>query len=217
MEALYTWIRNLAGYFLFVTVLEQLLPGKKYGKYVRLFAGMVLILLVLQPFLDRVWLEEQIARAYESLVFQYEAEDLEKDLLGIETQRLSQMISQYENAVAEDVRQIAEDAGYAVTTCRVQICRDQDAEEFGTVTAVSLGINDERSAVDADEEKAHENEQIPTVIPVVVELGKPAAGEEKRQLLAADHPAAEKLRRRIASYYHLEESYVEIQVSEGKR
>ena len=46
MEGLYEWIRNITYYLIFMTVVTNLLPDKKYEKYFRLFAGMVLILLV---------------------------------------------------------------------------------------------------------------------------------------------------------------------------
>ena len=45
MEGLYEWIRNITYYLIFMTVVTNLLPDKKYEKYFRLFAGMVLILL----------------------------------------------------------------------------------------------------------------------------------------------------------------------------
>ena len=41
MEILYGWVRNITGYFLFLAVLDNLIPEKKYEKYIRLFAGMV--------------------------------------------------------------------------------------------------------------------------------------------------------------------------------
>lgn len=140
VEAVYTWIRSLAGYFLFVTVLEQLLPGKKYGKYVRLFSGMVLILLVVQPLTDRTQMEAQIARDYEALLFQYEAGDLKEEILGVEHERLEQMIRQYEEAVEGDIRLMAEEGGVKVKDCQVSICADQKQEQFGTVTAVKLSV-----------------------------------------------------------------------------
>ena len=33
VAAVYEWIRNLTAFFLFLSVLENLLPGDKYGKY----------------------------------------------------------------------------------------------------------------------------------------------------------------------------------------
>ena len=56
VAAVYEWIRNLTAFFLFLSVLENLLPGDKYGKYIRLFAGMVLVLLAVEPFAESsVW------------------------------------------------------------------------------------------------------------------------------------------------------------------
>ena len=46
MEELFNWIRNITYYLIFITVVGNLLPDKKYEKYIKLFAGMVLILLV---------------------------------------------------------------------------------------------------------------------------------------------------------------------------
>lgn len=43
MKELYQWIQNLTGFFLFLSVAERLLPGKQYGKYLRLFSGMILV------------------------------------------------------------------------------------------------------------------------------------------------------------------------------
>lgn len=140
LEGIYAWTCSIAGYFLFVTVLEQLLPGKKYGKYVRLFSGMVLILLVVQPLTDREAVEAQITRDYETLLFQYEAGDLKEEILGIEHQRLEQIIRQYEEAVEGDIRMMAEDGGVDVRDCQVTICADQEKEAFGTVSSVKLAV-----------------------------------------------------------------------------
>ena len=90
---MYEWVKNITGYFLFLAVIEHLIPGKKYEKYFRLFAGMVAILLVIQPFGKNLGLDERIAHFYENLVLQYQAEDLQEQFLGAEQERLEQMIS----------------------------------------------------------------------------------------------------------------------------
>mgnify|MGYP000863962550 CR=1 FL=1 len=78
MTAVYEWIRNLTAFFLFLSVMENLLPGQKYGKYIRLFAGMVLILLAVEPFTSGFNLDEVLARSYEDLVI-FENGFLQKD------------------------------------------------------------------------------------------------------------------------------------------
>ncbi len=224
MAAVYEWIRNLAGFFLFMAVIDNLLPGKKYRKYVQLFSGMILILLVLQPLTGSLRLEDAIAHAYESLVFQYQAGDLTEDILGIEEQRLEQVIGQYEEAVAMDVRQMAEEEGLFVKNCRVTIDRAEESETFGMVTHMKLEIS--------EEERASGETVIPVepIDPVQIEV-QPEEAAASKESIATEKSQTEHsqvssrdvwqealvhLRRRIGSYYHLEEQYVEIQIAEGQ-
>lgn len=175
MEPLYAWIRNLAGYFVFLAVLEQLMGGSRSGRYVRFFAGIILILVVLQPLTGSLRLEDALVREYEALVFQYEAEDLCQELSGAERRRLGQIVDQYQAAVAETVGELARAEGYEVQGCTVQIGRDSEKENFGEVTDIRLILGKTEDVEDAD---------------------------------------SEKLKRRLAAYYNLEEEHVEIQIVE---
>ena len=137
MTAVYEWIRNLTAFFLFLSVMENLLPGQKYGKYIRLFAGMVLILLAVEPFTSGFNLDEVLARSYEDLVIRGEAGELKEQLGATEQKRLGQILSQYEEAVGRDVREIAQSCGLTVMDCRVRIEGDEDSPEFGTVRKIA--------------------------------------------------------------------------------
>ena len=119
MEGLYEWIRNITYYLIFMTVVANLLPDKKYEKYFRLFAGMVLILLVLKPFTGGLRLDDKLAYYFESISFQKEASELSAQLTNMEGVRLKSMVSQYEEAVENDLRTMAESSGF--------ICRKAEA------------------------------------------------------------------------------------------
>lgn len=263
MDGIYGWIRNLTGFFLFMSVIENLLPNKKYGRYVRLFSGMILILLVLQPLTGSLRLEDKIAHYYESFVFQYQADDLQSEILGIEKQRLAQMIAQYEHAVEQDVGQMAADMGFAVRECSVTINGEEGTEQFGTVTGIKLKISAGQpdsmgEAGPAGEDglvrpgtywQSQDSQPPQPIEPVTIEaIGGSGQGEAAREhqeetgnqgeasgkLLAEalDQPEEAvdvysrnrggmdleigKLRRKISSYYSLEEAYVEIQIVEGQ-
>ena len=137
MTAVYEWIRNLTAFFLFLSVMENLLPGQKYGKYIRLFAGMVLILLAVEPFTSGFNLDEVLARSYEDLVIRGEAGELKEQLGATEQKRLGQILSQYEEAVGRDVRELAQSCGLTVMDCRVRSEGDEDSPEFGTVREIA--------------------------------------------------------------------------------
>lgn len=59
MEGIYRWVSNIVYYLIFVTIITNLLPAGKYEKYLRLFAGCILILLVLQPLTGGLRLDEK--------------------------------------------------------------------------------------------------------------------------------------------------------------
>lgn len=62
MEAITHWAGNIVSYLVFLTVLTGLLPAHKYEKYIRLFAGCILLLIVLKPLTDgRVWKSAELS------------------------------------------------------------------------------------------------------------------------------------------------------------
>lgn len=221
MEGLYGWVRNIAGYFLFLAVLDNLIPGKGYQKYIRLFAGVVVILLVLEPFVGGMRLEERIARFYETRIFQYQAQDLQKEILGMENRRLEGIIKQYETAVAEDIRQMAEDMGFRVYGCQAEI-EKREEERFGEVRAIWMKVGTK------DGELGEEQKRGEGIEPIAVAVETSGEGElweeqdwelsreSRRRQQETENLTVGRLRRRIASYYGLEEAYVEIQVIEGE-
>ena len=73
------WMRQLTVYLLLVSAVLQMLPGTKYGQYVKLFTGFLMILLVLRPVLKigsaDAYLEQKI------MGFVEEQERLEEQIL----------------------------------------------------------------------------------------------------------------------------------------
>ena len=98
---------------------------------------MVLILLAVEPFTSGFNLDEVLARSYEDLVIRGEAGELKEQLGATEQKRLGQILSQYEEAVGRDVREIAQSCGLTVMDCRVRIEGDEDSPEFGTVREIA--------------------------------------------------------------------------------
>ena len=51
MNWLYDWVWNLVIYFILLTALTGVLPRSDYKKYIRLFTGTLLVLVILNPLL----------------------------------------------------------------------------------------------------------------------------------------------------------------------
>lgn len=220
MEGFYDWIRNITYYLIFVTAAVNLLPNKKYEKYFRLFAGMVLILLVLKPFTGGLHLDDKLAGAFESISFQQEAQELRSRLSKMEGKRLESVIGQYEEAVENDLENMVHSSGYVCKKVTAVIDGNEADESFGHVVSIYMEIAGEKAEDVKNGGETVMVQEVEPVEPVQVTLERAGyrkeAGSVKGEGRPEDHSALAGLRRRISEYYNLEEQNIEIQMEDGK-
>ena len=212
VQEFYSWIRNITCYLIFVMAVVNLLPSKKYEQYLKFFFGMVFVLLVIQPFTRGLRVEDRIAYYFQTFSLQNDAEDLKKEILGVEGVRLEQMLNRYEEAVTADVSQMAQTAGFTVRKAAVKLGRIQDSESFGKVISIYLMLTLESG----DAVLVLPVEPVADVSPVVVGDGEEPLQEPAQQTRSQDENVLE-LRKKLLSYYDLEEQYVEIQLQNNQR
>lgn len=219
MEVFYEWIRNITYYLIFMTVVANLLPNKKYEKYFRLFAGMVLILLVLKPFTGGLRLDDKLAYYFESISFKKEASELTSRLSDMEEVRLKSMVNQYEEAVENDVKTMAEASGFVCKTAEAEIDGDDKSETFGRVAAVRLILSTEAlKHIDGSSSvrPVEPVEKIRVELEGGIGEASESAAEASSKNRQEENSALAGLRRRICEYYDLEEQDIEIQLENGE-
>ncbi len=226
MEELFEWIRNITYYLIFITVAMNLLPDKKYEKYLKFFAGMVLILLVLKPITGGLRLDETLAYYFEAISLKKEAGELTGKVSEMEEKRLESMIARYEEAVGVDLKSMAETAGFGCRESAVEIDKNQESSTFGHVIRVSMllipdGAGHEAEGTVAAIEKVEPVKKVQEVDGGKISSSESKNSEEKepedvRKKKQEENSRLSGLRRRIAEYYDLEEQDIEIQLEDGK-
>ena len=61
---IYEWIGNIAFYLVVLVAVMQMIPGNSYKKYIRFFAGMILILMLTGPILKLCGMSEYPSEEY---------------------------------------------------------------------------------------------------------------------------------------------------------
>lgn len=184
MERFSEWIRGLAFYLIFMTMLLNLLPDRKYEKYFRLFTGMLFILLVFRPFTDLTGLEGQIAGAFERITFQNDVRLLKKEIEDADGKRLSRLMDSYREAVETDLRIMAE--GYDVECLSVAAVIDVSGDGAGQGALQSVDMR------------------------VGLKGGATGGGDTQRERRLAANREIVRLKKRIGEYYGLEEGNITI-------
>ena len=181
------WVRGLAFYLILMTVVLNLLPDKTYEKYLRLFTGMVFILLVFRPFADLTGLEARMAGAFERITFQNDAKLLKREIMEAEEVRLKKLTESFQDAVELDLKTMAEGSGLVCKSVEIALNEDGESESFGALLSVKMEV----ALLGGGENLSREE-------------------EENRRMEANREIAG--LRKRIGEYYGLEEAFIEIRL-----
>lgn len=72
LDYIYQWIENIAFYLVILVAVMQMIPQSSYQKYIRFFAGMILILMLAGPILKLFGMTEYQSSEYQNAVREIE-------------------------------------------------------------------------------------------------------------------------------------------------
>lgn len=141
MEAVLDWIKRLLYFSVFLTVFMQLLPGESYKKYVRFFAGILLIILAVNPVLTFLSKENFADGILESIAESEETVDMELDMDELQQAQQNYYRYQAEQAVKEVVKEQAEQMELTVGEC--DVIWSENGEQIASITVKFSGKEEE--------------------------------------------------------------------------
>lgn len=147
MNMIYDWIRSLVSYMILMTVIMNLLPDKKYEKYLHLFTGTVFLLLVFRPITDITGAEERMAGTFERITFQTDAKMLKKEIEDADGKRMDQLVERYRSAIIQEVSAMAEGVQAECEEMIISIETNPKSAEFGTLRNMKLAFRVEGSVM----------------------------------------------------------------------
>lgn len=77
-DYLYEWLKNLAFYMILLTAVIRVLPNNQYQKYIRFFAGLILVVLLMTPVLKLTGMKDSFSKLYKSAAYEQEAKEIEE-------------------------------------------------------------------------------------------------------------------------------------------
>lgn len=75
---LYEWIMNISFYMVMVTAVMHVIPNSGYKRYIRFFTGLVLVVMLSDPFLKLLGTGDLWQNLYDSPVYREQVEKMEQ-------------------------------------------------------------------------------------------------------------------------------------------
>lgn len=192
MEELFAYIKPIIFFLILESVLLSLISDVSFKKMVKLFCGVVLVLLVLRPIAALLGLEGTAGDFLKDEGLRQELEQCEKLIQSQDDYIAQKYGEKYRSIVMENVKEIVEQEGYQLSACEVRMNEENGVE--GMMLEVFEG----------EEE---------TLISVRTEVEISVNTEEKK---TQEEPEIIKIKNTISQIYQLKETDVTIVKAERK-
>ena len=224
-ELLLDWARNILFFTVFLSVISHLLADRSYEKYIRFFAGMVLILITISPLKGGLNFQEQAGILFEEFSDFWEKQQAGEVLADVDKNRMGMFFSEYKKETEKRIGEMAEAEGFVCRGAEVTLQERSESSDYGRVEKIRLhlkkeenvdGEQNERDTGGLDKVKSSEKMEGRTDgesnVSVKVEIPDVKAGlsGKKKEIPETGSLQEQQLKRKVAQYYGLEEACVEI-------
>lgn len=134
MSQIFTWIKTVSTVLIVLSLFKNLLPGKKYERYLNAFLGMLIVYVLFEPFARTGSLQEVIIDGIFML------EDAQQELYSQEEQEAFSYhltASEYERLLRMQIAGEAQAAGLDIADVQLVIGEEQGST-YGTIEQVTL-------------------------------------------------------------------------------
>lgn len=146
-DAIYSWIKCLAIFYILLTMLIHLVPTEKYQRYVRFFMGLLLMVMLITPMLSILEKTRTLPESFSSL---YQKEENQRLTLDMENLQRTLLEKGVEEQLEQNIPEALQKKGIEVVTCKVHIEGEQLKATLWTKEApdaeLERGIKDELAA-----------------------------------------------------------------------
>lgn len=200
MDFLYGWIKSIAIYMILISVVKNLLPKSQFEKYLRLFTGLLVIILVIEPFTQWMNLQDSMDDLFSLDAYKQEMNQLQADFSQLGDKYEERVLGSYERQVKEQIELLLKEEDQRVRKVEFFVCMEEGAEDYGQLTRIDIYLENESENGGVDGEEKNGGYMVEIETP---RIESPFA-EEYHQL------EREKLVEKICAYYQLERDQVKI-------
>lgn len=203
MEQLLLYIKNIGFFLILMSVVCNVLPDNGYKKYCRLFCGMVLVLLVINPFSEFLNYDGDIKDIFINNTYKSQLMEIENQLREQEESIDSMVTAEYEDVLCHRLSGYASEAGLYLVDVSVEFGNLDNGDDI-YISSLTLFVTDDKSVYDE-----YVNESSDNI--VEIEINKIVIEEEK-ETDNYINPRALQLLHSVAEILNLEENRVVIEI-----
>ena len=146
MAALLEYIKNIGYFLILMSLVNNVMPDNSYKKYCRMFCGLILVVLVINPFYEFLNYEGDIEDIFATASYESQVKDLENQIRISESSTKNRVISEYESLIVKELQPIANKEGLYILEARVELIEGEEIQ----LSRLKLCVTDNEDDLKAD-------------------------------------------------------------------
>lgn len=145
IEFINHWVKSVAMIFVLVSIIEIVIPNNNLKRYVNMFIGFLIIIVIITPFVRLIDSSYDIEREiFKNTIDRIEIQKVSNDeiLLTQEKQIKELYISKIKNDVLETIREVTD---YHISNVNISIFEDKNS--FGNVKDIEIVLKDKKGEI----------------------------------------------------------------------
>lgn len=199
LAGVYDWIKNIAFYIILVTTILNVLPEKKYQKYLKLLIGVLMIILIMSPVLQYLKIDKSLDLSFIKESYEQEMKDVEKNTDTYYTSQNSRLKEMYEDEIKSGIESLLQTHSLHLTDLTIQYNDDTESDYFGNIEKINI----QASAKDTDISK------------IDIKIDKISPGRDSKTDSNSQDSALEiQIKNEIENFYNIPIANININIQE---
>ena len=102
MEYFVQWIKNIAIFYIIASLILNIIPGDKYKRYIRLFLGVVMVILLIKPIGRLTGLDGKFDELFWTGSYGAMSADLKAELAFADEERIRLITAEFEKKISDE-------------------------------------------------------------------------------------------------------------------
>ena len=139
MEYISELVKNICVFMILTTVVNNLLQDSVYRKYIRLYVGIVIVILIINPVLSLLSMDTDFDADIEKYIADAQIYEAYDDIENADSGIYSDIICEYRNVLDDSMNVIAGKYGLYVVDSEWDI-EENPNEEFGKINNINVSF-----------------------------------------------------------------------------
>ena len=211
MGALLDYIKNIGYFLILMSLVSNVMPDNSYKKYCRMFCGLILVVLVINPFYEFLNYEGDIKDIFAMTSYESKAMELENQIKMSESNTRDRVIGEYEKLIVNELQGSAREEGLYIMEAQVELTEGEDIQ----LSELNLIVTEKNISTDEiEDELLEEQEKIEQGTKIKIEDISIGDVKDENVKSYITNPRALSFVRKAAEYLQIDEGIIHIELYE---